>query len=286
MVGILLVLTSVVLVTRIVAAADRSVRVWALVRDVSVGTTLADADLHPARVRLFESAPAYLQVSRSPAGRMVSRSLRAGELLPATALDSRPPGVIVSIPIKPENAPAVTRGQLIDVWSTTKGCPPVRVLGGIAVQEVRANGGGALSVSTGALQVIVRVRTDQAERVVAALGAEATIRLVVLDGSVPAGRPDGSVANDCLAAGPPGSFRRAAPAASAAAPAPAPAAAPGSASASGSGSGAQPPSTPSGSGGLGGSGGASSAAGPWHGPDQRPGRLGRPIAVVHAGGRR
>jgi hypothetical protein len=207
MVGILLVLISVVLVARIVAAADRSVRVWALTRDVSVGTTLADGDVRPARVRLFDSAPAYLQVGRSPAGRTVSRSLHAGELLPAAAFDSRPPGAIVSIPVKPENAPAVARGQLIDVWSTTKGCPPVRVLGGVAVQEVRASGGGALSVSAGALQVIVRVRADQAERVVAALGAEPTIRLVVLDGSLPAGRADAGLADGCLAAGPPSGFR-------------------------------------------------------------------------------
>jgi hypothetical protein len=206
-VGVLLVLTSVVLVTRIVAAADRSVQVWALARDVSAGTTLLDADLRPARVRLFASAPAYLQVSRSPAGRMVSRSLHAGELLPAAALDVRPPGVIVSIPVKPENAPAVARGQLVDVWSTTKGCPPVRVLGGVAVQEVRASGGGALSVSVGSLQVIVRVGADQAERVVAALGTEATIRLVVLDGSARSARGDTVPADGCVAPGPPSSFR-------------------------------------------------------------------------------
>jgi hypothetical protein len=205
-VGVLLVLTSVVLVTRIVAAADRSVRVWAMARDVSAGTTLASADLRPTRVRLFDSAPAYLQTTRSPAGRMVSRALHAGELLPAAALEIRPAGVVVSIPVKPENAPAVTRGQLIDVWSTPKGCTPIRVLGAVAVQEVHANGGGALSVSAGTLQVIVRIRADQAERVVAALGAEATIRLVLLDGPAPAARPDAIPAADCLTAVTPGGF--------------------------------------------------------------------------------
>jgi hypothetical protein len=205
----MLVLVSVVLVTRIVSAADRSVRVWALARDVSAGTTLAEADLRPARVRLFESAPAYLQVTRSPAGQTVSRSLHAGELLPAAALERRPPGVVVSIPVKPENTPAVARGQLVDVWSTPKGCPPVRVLAGVAVQEVRNSGGGALSVSTGSLQVIVRVAADQAERVVAALGADTVIRLVVLDGAAPSRRADSSSANDCLVPGIPGGFRSA-----------------------------------------------------------------------------
>src|SRR5262249_35703374 len=152
--GVLLVLGSVVLGARLVAGADRSVQVWALARDVAAGTTLADADLRPARVRLFDAAPAYLQVPRSPAGRAVIRALRAGELLPAAALVVRPPGVIVSIPVRSENAPSVTRGQLVDVWSTPRGCPPVRVVSGVVVQEVRTSG-GALSVSTGTLQVIV-----------------------------------------------------------------------------------------------------------------------------------
>jgi hypothetical protein len=141
---------------------------------------------------------------------MVGRPLRAGELLPAAALDVRPPAAIVSIPVKVENAPAVARGQLVDVWSTTKGCAPVRVLAGAAVQDVRASGGGALSVSTGSVQVVVRVRQDQAERVVAALGAEATIRLLVLDGLGPAHQRAGAPVDGCLAAGAadqPGGFR-------------------------------------------------------------------------------
>lgn len=206
-VGVLLVLGSVVLGARLVTAADRSVQVWALARDVAAGTTLADADLRPARVRLFDSAPAYLQVARSPAGRIVSRPFRAGELLPAAALVVRPPGVIVSIPVRQENAPSVARGQLIDVWSTPKGCAPARVVSGVAVQDVRTSG-GALSVSTGTLQVIVRVSPDQAERIVAALGTEAPIRLVVLDGASPDRRVAAVPVDSCVPAGQPTGFRR------------------------------------------------------------------------------
>jgi hypothetical protein len=273
-VGVLLVLTSVVLMSRIVAAADRSTQVWALTRDVAAGTTLAAADLRPARVRLFASAPAYLQVDSSPAGRTVSRALHEGELLPAAALGGHPPGVIVSIPVKPENAPAVVHGQLVDVWSTAKGCPPVRVLGSVAVQEVRSGGGGALAVSTGAVQVIVRVRAEQAERVVAALGAETTVRLVVLDGVPPAGGGDTGVADGCLASGPPNGFRRVGQAARVGSAGPAAAGPPrrarwpggsssGGAVAGGSGAAGQPTS------------------------DARPaGRAGRPRAEAAAGGRR
>jgi len=185
LVGILLVLISVLLGAKVVATADRSVQVWALARDVSAGTTLAAEDLRPARVRLFDSANAYLQVGRSPAGRTVTRAVHAGELLPRSVVVATPPGAIVSIPVQPGNAPGLARGQLVDIWSTIKGCPPVQVLSRVTVQEVRSAGGSALAVSTASTQVIIRVAPDGARRVVAALGAESTIRLVVLDGNLP-----------------------------------------------------------------------------------------------------
>jgi hypothetical protein len=202
LVGVLLVLVSVLLGAKVVATADRSVQVWALARDVSPGTTLAAADLRPARVRLFDSAEAYLRVVKSPAGRTVTRPMHAGELLPRSAVVATPPGAILSIPVQPGNAPGLARGQLVDVWSTTKGCAPVQVLSRVAVQEVRGASGIALGASAGMNQVIIRVAPDDARRVVAALGAESTIRLVVLDGNLPkATAPNGSV-DRCGSAGP------------------------------------------------------------------------------------
>lgn len=180
--GILLIAASVTAGARIVAGADRSVRVWALTRDVAAGTVLAPADVEPARVRLFGSGPLYLRTADSPAGRSVSRELRAGELLPAAAVRTAPPAAVVAVPVPPQNAPLLARGQSVDVWATVKGCPPERVLAGVPVQEVRAERAGALSAAGGSIQVVLRVATADAARLVAALGAEAVIRLVVLDG--------------------------------------------------------------------------------------------------------
>jgi hypothetical protein len=185
LIGMLLVLVSVLLGAKVVATADRSVQVWALARDVSAGTTLAIADLRPARVRLFDTAETYLRVAQSPAGRTVTRALHTGELLPRSAVVATPPGAIVSIPVQPGNAPDLARGQLVDVWSTAKGCAPVQVLSRVPVQEVHNAGGNALAVSAAATQVVVRVALADARRVVAALGTETTIRLVVLYGDVP-----------------------------------------------------------------------------------------------------
>ena len=183
--GVLLVAVSTAAGAKVISAADTSVEVWALVRDVAPGTVLTADDVRPARVRLFESGPLYLGTADPPAGRSVDRSLRAGELLPVGALRLGPPGMIVNIPVRLQDAPAVARGQSVDVWATATGCAPTRVLAGAAVQDVRGDGAGALSSAAGFLQVVVRVGVPDAERLLAALGAEATIRLVVLDGVAP-----------------------------------------------------------------------------------------------------
>ncbi len=208
--GVLLVLVSVLLGAKVIATADRSVRVWALARDLSAGTTLSTADLQPARVRLFDSAEEYLRVSQSPAGRTVTRALRAGELLPRSVVAPTPSGAIVNIPVQPGNAPGLARGTLIDVWSTIKGCAPVQVLSRVPVQDVRTGGGGALAVGPASVQVIVRIAPEDARRVVAALGVESTIRLVVLYGDVPPTATPAAPVDGCGAVGAgPGPYRSA-----------------------------------------------------------------------------
>jgi SAF domain len=198
--GVLLVLVSVLLGAKVVATADRSVQVWALTHDVSAGTTLVPDDLQPARVRLFENAAAYLRAIQSPAGRTVTRTLRAGELLPRSAIVAAPPGEIVAIPVQSDDAPGLAHGQLIDVWSTAKGCAPVQVLSRVPVQEVK-EAGGSLAVGPGSTLVIVRVEPTDAHRVIAALGGEVTIRLVVLEGDLPAAPHPTAAVDRCMPTG-------------------------------------------------------------------------------------
>jgi hypothetical protein len=188
-VGILLIAGSMAAGSTIISAADRSVRVWALTRDVAASTVLSADDVRPARVRLFDSAPGYLGTAQSPAGQAVTRSLSAGELLPAAALRTSEPGLVVSLPVRPENAPSVTRGQAVDVWASTKDCGPRRVLAAAAVQEVGTDDAGALTTGTGLLQVVLRVGRPDADRLLAVLGVDSTIRLVVVDGAPATGAP-------------------------------------------------------------------------------------------------
>lgn len=187
LVGVLLVVGSMAAGTAVVSSAGRSVRVWAVTRDVAASTVLAVDDVRPARVRLFDSASGYLDVGRSPVGLAVRRGLAAGELLPAAALEDSRPGLVVNLPVRPENAPSVARGQAVDVWAGTKDCGPRRVLASAAVQEVRTDEAGGLAARTGVLQVVLRVGPADAERLLAVLGVDSTIRLVVVDGPPSAG---------------------------------------------------------------------------------------------------
>jgi hypothetical protein len=187
--GVLLVVGSVAAGSAIISAADRSVQVWALTRDTAVGTVLSAEDVRPARVRLFDSAPGYVGTARSPAGQAVTRTLSAGELLPAAALATGLPGLVVNLPVRRENAPSVARGQAVDVWAGTKDCGPRRVLASVAVQDVRTDDAGALTTGTGLVQIVLRVGRADADRLLAVLGADSTIRLVVVDGAPVAGPP-------------------------------------------------------------------------------------------------
>ena len=105
------------------------------------------------------------------------------------------------MPVLPQNAPALARGQSVDVWASAKGCPPSRVLSGVTVQDVRADRAGALSASAGAVQVVLRVEPAAAARLVAALGADAVVRMVVLDGVPEVGAAAEPVACDRPVAG-------------------------------------------------------------------------------------
>jgi hypothetical protein len=198
-IGVVLVVGSMATGFAIISATDRSVQVWALTRDVAASTVLIADDVRPARVRLFDSGPDYLGTAQSPAGQAVTRPLVAGELLPAAAIGTVAPALVVSVPVHPENAPSMARGQAVDVWAGTKDCGPRRVLAGVAVQDIRTDDGEALATGTGLVQVVLRVGRADADRLLAVLGVDSTIRLVVVDGApaadtvaTPCGRSGGT----------------------------------------------------------------------------------------------
>ena len=119
LVGLVLVLASIAGVVALVASAQRTAAYWTAAEDLPPGTPIAAGDLRPVEVNLSEAGERYLSADApAPEGRMVSGTVRAGELLPAAALvdadpdGRRPVGVALDEPLPS----GVGVGDRVDVW--------------------------------------------------------------------------------------------------------------------------------------------------------------------------
>lgn len=176
--GLLLVLLSIVLGTRVVAAADHSQLVWAAAHDLAPGSTVQASDLTAVRSRLFDAGRLYLSAGdgKAPEGYVVRRAVLAGELVPLAALgrdtaDTR----LVTVPVKQFHLPLDLAGdERVDVWVTIKprsseaATPPALVLANAVVVSVQ-RGGGRLGGSGADSGVVLRVPTAEVTALVAAL---------------------------------------------------------------------------------------------------------------------
>ena len=123
--GLLLVAVAVVLGSRVVAASDSAELVWAVTRDLGAGSTLGDGDVERRAVRLDATAGHYLAASSVPTGYVLTRSVGAGELLPAAAVvpSSSAAGDVrlVTVPVQRFHFPAdLAKGARVDVYTTPK----------------------------------------------------------------------------------------------------------------------------------------------------------------------
>lgn len=182
--GIVLVLGSVAVGAIVVARADSSTSAVAVSRDLAAGTVLTAGDVHTTRVRLQSTSALYVAGGTSVVGQTLGLALHAGELLPRSAVVATSKvQTTLTVPVRPENAPDVKRGQRIAVWVSTQYCQAVLVIGDVVVQDVRQAGTGALSAASDE-SLVVRAPAALAQRVVTALGLEgATLRVGVLGGS-------------------------------------------------------------------------------------------------------
>jgi hypothetical protein len=230
------VLGSVLLGARVVAAADATVPVWSAAGDLAAGTVLTAGDLVAVDVRLDDVAGAYLATSTRPEGRTLARAVRAGELLPRTALEEPAELVQLALPVQAGYVPpGLDRGQVVDVYAVADPAAGAIAAGDgsvtlvVAAAPVQAISGrteGVLSTATTTVQVVVSVPAGQAPVVLGAIGGRPLV--VVVHGSVDA--VDGAAASATGAATPsaavpsPSAPPAAAPSAAASSP-PAPSAA-------------------------------------------------------------
>jgi hypothetical protein len=188
--GLLLVAGSVVLGARLLAAADDTVDVWAVRRDLPAGAAVNADDLERRRVRFTESATAdaYLGADAEiPATATLSRPVSAGELLPRVALATTSGPDLVEIPISvlSDDLPQTVRqGSVVDVWVAPKvssvgtaRVKAVRVLTDVVVVAVPRTAEGFAPQAT--RQVIVGVPATGTDDLASALGGISDGRVVV-----------------------------------------------------------------------------------------------------------
>ena len=197
--GLLLVLGSVLLGARVVTAADATVPVWSASGDLAAGTVLTADDLVSVDVRLDDVAASYLASSTRPAGRTLARAVRAGELVPRSALAAPERLVQLALPVQSGYVPpSLQRGQLVDVYAVADpaaGVTPATdasvslVVSSAPVQAISGRSEGVLSTSTTTVQVVVSVAEGEASHVLAAIGGRPLV--VVVHDSVESTGPTG-----------------------------------------------------------------------------------------------
>ncbi len=124
--GALLVLASVVIGAKVLAAADDTVSVWALDHDVGVGMSATDGDLRAVRVHFSDprDAERYWPASEGlPAAAHFTHDIGAGELLARSAVSTDTAVVPHQLPLGVTSAglPAdLSVGDHVEVWAVPK----------------------------------------------------------------------------------------------------------------------------------------------------------------------
>jgi len=155
-VGVLLVLVSVVVGARVVAAADDGIRVWAAARALGPGQPVEAGDLAPVTVRLADPSRYLGAETAPPVGYQVVRPVSQGELVPAAAL-VEPDAVSVRrvvVDVPASTVDGLRAGRQVDVYvvvaPTSAGPdaaatlpPPSRVLEDVTVAGLAQGSGGS-----------------------------------------------------------------------------------------------------------------------------------------------
>lgn len=184
--GVALVLAAVLIGATVLARARSTEKALVVTRNLAAGSAVRNDDLRTVDTRLpadVRSDGGYLADPSKVVGKVLTRPLHKGELVPAAALTAPSPRTTVSVPFAADAAPALSRGQRIVVWLSTKTCRSVVLLPDVTVQDVRAADTGGFATTGTGQDVVVSVAPDLARRIVTALSIEnATIRAGVLTG--------------------------------------------------------------------------------------------------------
>jgi len=193
-VGVLLVLLSMTIGAKAIDAADSTVPMYAAVGPLVPGQPVAQGDVRRVDVQLGTGRTQYLAADRDIApGTFALREVRAGELLPRSALGSRTAIDLkpVSVPVDAGSAAQLAAGSVVDVWvnakdlssATARYGKPVKTLQSAAVARTPDTTGGGLGAASGTTAVQIMVPESGVQALIAAIDQGAKITLVPVPGS-------------------------------------------------------------------------------------------------------
>lgn len=191
-VGLLLVLVAAASGAKLVGSADDRIPVFVASSDLVAGDEITAASFTRVEAAFGAGTAPYLPaLGAPPQGSFLLRDLRAGELVPASAVGSASElGVQrLTVPVDPVSATGLARGTRVDVYvsDTPEGSrsdarpTAVRALEAIAVAAVLPGRSGLGSSASTSVQL--HVPTADVKMLVEAIDAESRITLVPVPGA-------------------------------------------------------------------------------------------------------
>lgn len=195
-VGVLLVLVAATLGAKAVASADDRTPVWVAAGNLVAGDKVDESSFVRADVRLADGMDSYLAADApAPAGSFMLRDVRAGELVPASAVGGPDAVDVQRVTVRADamSTSGLARGSRVDVFVTPKAPTAneasrpatTKVLESAAVAAVLTSSGGLGSGSMTSVQIYVPAAKVQP--LVEAVDADAKVTLVPSVGAVTGG---------------------------------------------------------------------------------------------------
>jgi len=192
--GILLVLLATALGAKAVAAADDRVPRYAASAHLKPGDRLDAATLVAVQVLLDDGMAGYLSAANPlPTGSFALREIRSGELVPLSAVGSRPDLDVqpVTVRVDADSVAGLVAGSVVDVWVSPRDLESTQeryLAAALALRSVTVawiptdQGGFGTAASTSA--ITVSVPAAEVQKLIAAQDARSRLTLVPVPGSM------------------------------------------------------------------------------------------------------
>jgi hypothetical protein len=192
--GVVLVLLSMAIGGKVIAAADDTVPMYAAAVSLVPGQPVTQRDVKRVDVQLGADKSRYVAADHDIAqGTFALRDVRPGELLPTSALGKRADINLkpVSVPVGGGSAAQLAAGSIVDVWVNAKDPSsaaerygdPVKTLEAAPVLRTPDTTASGLGAASGTTAVQIMVPEAGVQALIAAIDQGAKITLVPVPGS-------------------------------------------------------------------------------------------------------